>query len=89
MFIISRSALPWQTKKSSLAGEVARRVLNCDDQAWIEDGREIINKFCGKLMLSGYSEHERQIIINEGENTGALCPSNDSARSPAACPSLS
>ena len=66
--INKRSALPWQTKKSSLAGEVARRILNCDDQAWIEDGREIINKFCGKLMLSGYNEHERQIILNEGES---------------------
>ena len=40
--INKRSALSWQTKKSSLAGEVARRILNCDDQAWIEDGREII-----------------------------------------------
>ena len=38
LVINKRSALFWQTKKSSLAEKVARRMLNCDEQTWSEEG---------------------------------------------------
>ena len=65
--IHKRSALSWQTKKSALAGEVARRMLNCDEITWREEGVSIMNKFCGKMFISGYTEKERRIVLEEGE----------------------
>ena len=66
-FVIKReSALPWQVKKMTLAGEVARRQLNMDSQAWEEEGSQVIEKFNFKMLTSGYSERERQVIVKEG-----------------------
>ena len=66
------SALSWNTKKVSLAGEVARRYFttsSClvdDDQSDLMEN--IIDKFRHKLMVSGYSLKEREIIVKEGRN---------------------
>ena len=58
--------MPWQVKKMSLAGEVARRCLNMDTQAWEEEGRLVMDKFNFKLLSSGYKEQERKVIVKEG-----------------------
>ena len=60
------AALSWIVKKSALAGEVARRLLNCSrDLVW-EEGLEHVEKFNYKMMLSGYQEGERNVIVREG-----------------------
>ena len=67
-FVIRRdSALPWNTKKISMAGEVCRRYLNTSPSL-VEKGEvgEIIDKFRHKLMVSGYTMKEREIIVSEG-----------------------
>ena len=66
-YVIKReSALPWQVKKMTLAGEVARRCLNMDTQAWEEEGCQVMDKFNFKMLSSGYTEHERRVIVKEG-----------------------
>ena len=62
-----QSALPWTTKKISLAGEVTRRMLNTSPQL-VKNGaaEEYIEKFEYKMFLSGYSEGERSQIVKEG-----------------------
>ena len=66
-FVIKKeSALPWQVKKMTLAGEVARRQLNMDSQAWEDEGSQVMEKFNFKMLTSGYSEHERRVIVKEG-----------------------
>ena len=62
-----KSALSWQTKRSALVGEVSRRLLNMDSQSCLEEGQEVLNAFCKKMWLSGYSEYERSLILREGE----------------------
>ena len=67
-FVIHRwSALSWTTKKSSLAGEVARRYLNNSPELVTEQYMEpLLDKFRHKMLVSGYSCREREIIIKEG-----------------------
>ena len=62
------SAFSWNMKKTSLAGEVARRLLNCSPDL-VDDvyEEEVIDKLRWKMMLSGYSEKEREIIVREGK----------------------
>ena len=67
-FVIHRdSALSWNVKKVSLAGEVCRRYLNTSPSL-VDQGEvgEMIDKFRHKLLLSGYSQKEREIIVSEG-----------------------
>ena len=64
--IMKSSGLSWQIKRSSLAGEVARRRLNMDDIAWQEEGQEVLEKLNMKMLRSGYSEYERGVFIKEG-----------------------
>ena len=64
--VMRNSALSWIVKKSALAGEVSRRLLNCSrDLAWTE-GIEHVEKFNYKMLLSGYEEKERNMIMREG-----------------------
>ena len=66
-FVIKReSALPWQVKKMTLAGEVARRQLNMDSQAWEEEGSQVMDRFNFKMLTSGYTEYERRVVVKEG-----------------------
>ena len=67
-FVIHRLfALSWTTKKSSLAGEVARRYLNNSPELVTEQYMEpLLDKFRHKMLVSGYSCRERGIIIKEG-----------------------
>ena len=63
------SALPWNMKKVTLAGEVARRYFNtspCLVQTSVMS--DIVDKFRHKLMVSGYSIRERELIVKEGRN---------------------
>ena len=69
-FVLHRwSALSWNTKKSSLSGEVARRLLNCSPEILDDEYEdEVLDKFRWKMMISGYPENEREIIIREGRS---------------------
>ena len=69
-FVLHRwSALSWNTKKSSLSGEVARRLLNCSPEILDDEYEdEVLDRFRWKMMISGYSENEREIIIREGRS---------------------
>ena len=68
-FVLQKwSGLPWNVKKASLAGEVARRYLNTSPDlvaTGIVSGP--LDKLRYKIMLSGYSHKEREIIVKEGE----------------------
>ena len=62
------SALSWNVKKASLAGEVSRRLLNCSPELVNEEYEdEVLDKLRWKMMISGYSEKEREIIVREGK----------------------
>ena len=69
-YVLQRwSALSWNIKKSSLAGEVSRRLLNCSPEIFDDVYEsEVLDKFRWKMMISGYSEKEREIIIREGRS---------------------
>ena len=60
------SALPWICKKSSLSGEVFRRLYNCSEDIRALEGPQLIREFCNDLMNSGYCKLERDVIITEG-----------------------
>ena len=64
--IMKNSGLSWQTKRSALSGEVARRRLNMDDKAWEEEGVSLIEKLNLKMLNSGYTEYERGVFVKEG-----------------------
>ena len=68
-YVLSRwSALSWNVKKSSLSGEVSRRLLNCSPEVMNDEYEDdVLDKLRWKMMLSGYSEVEREIIIREGK----------------------
>ena len=65
--IMKESALPWRTKKIVLAGELFRRLINTSP-VLVErgDARDSIRDFHYKLLLSGYNENERAMIMREG-----------------------
>ena len=68
-FVIQKwSGLSWNVKKAALAGEVARRYLNTSPDL-VAAGYvcELIDKLRYKMLLSGYSQKEREIIVREGE----------------------
>ena len=45
---------------------MARRQVNMYDEAWDKEGVEVLEKFDSKMMISGYSEYHRRIIVTEG-----------------------
>ena len=64
---MKNSALSWLVKKASLAGEVARRLLNTSPCLVAEgEADHHLDKFCYKMMISGYNQKERDIILKEG-----------------------
>ena len=63
------SALPWNVKKASLAGEVSRRYLNNSPELVTDDYMEpLLDRFRYKMLISGYSQKEREIVIREGKS---------------------
>ena len=67
-YVLSRdSAFSWLMKKVTLAGEVARRLLNTSPSL-VDEGmaEEHLDYFRYKLLLSEYNMKEREIIIKEG-----------------------
>ena len=55
-------------KKAALSGEVARRLLNTSPVLVANGGaEEHLDKLCYKLMISGYDQRERTIILREGK----------------------
>ena len=65
--LMKSSALSWLVKKTSLAGEVARRLLNTSP-VLVSTGRadHHLDKLCYKMMISGYNHKERNVIMEEG-----------------------
>ena len=49
-----------------MAGEVTRRKLNMDKQAWVEEGVQVIEKFNDKMWMSGYCISQRRVIEEDG-----------------------
>ena len=68
-YVLSRcSALSWNVKKFSVSGEVSRCLLNCSPDLMTEEYEDdVLEKLRWTMMLSGYSEIEREIIIREGK----------------------
>ena len=67
-YVIHRnSALQWNVKKVVLAGETARRLFNTSP-ILVEQGRAepLLDKLRYKMMVSGYTVKQREIIISEG-----------------------
>ena len=60
------SALSWICKKSTLSGEVFRRLHNCSEDIRELEGPKILREFCNDLKNSGYCKLERDIIVTEG-----------------------
>ena len=56
-----KSALPWNVKKVTLAGEISRRYFNTSPCS-VETGimHDIVDKFRNKMMISGYTFKERE-----------------------------
>ena len=67
-FVVGKwSALPWRVKRSCLAGEVARRFFNTSPSLVEEGAVEVfLDSFRFKLLKSGYTMKERELIIREG-----------------------
>ena len=65
--ILRNSALSWQTKKTVLARKVCRRFLNtCPSLVAAGQVEKHVDKFAFKMMISRYSQVERDMIIQEG-----------------------
>ena len=63
---LRNSALSWNTKKTTLAGEVCRRFLNTSPSLVADNGVDMhLDKLAFKMMRSGYSQKERDQIIRE------------------------
>ena len=63
--IMETSALPQQTKTSSLSQEVVRRMLNISKELK-EERKTVVDKFDTKLKDSGYSRQQRRRILEAG-----------------------
>ena len=61
-----RSALAWNTQRSSMASEVIRRLLNCDNDHTQEELNNIIKGFIPKLNNSDYADQQIDDIITSG-----------------------
>ena len=64
--ILENSAAPYQQKKSVLAQETVRRLMNTSENTSTSTKLEIINTFDMKLEKSGYSLKQRREIIESG-----------------------
>ena len=61
LLILAESGLPWQVKRSALAGEVVRRQLNMDERSWEYERCQVIEKFNHKMLVSGYNSLEQTL----------------------------
>ena len=64
--ILETSAMSYNSKRSSLAQEVVRRMLNTSEMVSQEERDTIVEKFILKLKRSGYSESQRKEIVLAG-----------------------
>ena len=64
--ILEQSALPDNTKISSLSQDVVRRMLNISDQVPQEERNSITEIFISKLIRSGYRQDQVQEMIKAG-----------------------
>ena len=64
--ILEQSALPDNTKISSLSQDVVRRMLNTSELVPQEERNNIVEKFISKLRRSGYRKDQVKEIIKAG-----------------------
>ena len=64
--ILESSALPSNTKVSSLSQDVIRRMLNTCELVHQEERNEIVEKFISKLRRSGYQQEQIVDIVSSG-----------------------
>ena len=64
--ILERSALPENTKISSLSQEVVRRMLNTSEMVRQEERNAILETFITKLRVSGYRQEQTKRIVEAG-----------------------
>ena len=66
--LMKNSALSWMTKKMALVGEVFRRYINTSPSL-VQEGHveQFLERFEFKMMVSGYSQRERNIVLREGK----------------------
>ena len=60
------SAVPEQTKRSSLINETVRRLRNCHEDVDDEEVADILSRFSQKLRNSGYGASFRRQVIQGG-----------------------
>ena len=60
---MKRTALPGELQKSVLVAEATRRLFNMDQYKDEEEKTEKLDKFDGKMKISGYGTQERRRII--------------------------
>ena len=64
--ILENSAAPFQQKKSVLAQETVRRLMNTAEETDLNTRLSILNTFDDKMKRSGYSSTQRKEIIESG-----------------------
>ena len=64
--ILESSAAPYQQKKSVLAQEVVRRLMNTSEDSSLSTRMHILSTYDRKLTTSGYSKAQRLEIIESG-----------------------
>ena len=64
--ILEKSALPDNTKISSLSQEVVRRMLHTSELVPQEERNQVVEKFVSKLKLSGYRDDQVREIVKAG-----------------------
>ena len=64
--ISKESAMPLAKKIDSLSQEVFRRLHNTKEEVKWERKVLILDKFMTELKASGYSHHDRYVILNSG-----------------------
>lgn len=77
------SAMAWGVKRATIVNEVKRRMYNMDGgHSWAERV-EVLNRFCVKLLTSGYSNMDIYSLIKSGvgawekmieRNKEGICP---------------
>ena len=64
--ILERSALPENTKISSLAQEISRRMFNTSEEIPQEERNTIIENYISKMRRSGYRQDQIENIVKAG-----------------------
>ena len=66
-YIIHRdSAMSWGVKRATIIGEIKRRMYNTDSLHTWQERVDILNRFCVKMLQSGYGQYNIYTLIKSG-----------------------